>query len=353
METFELVIYQILRNCIDGCFIFQFVIIGISILCFRYPTDTDIKHDRRIDGSVTVDDILFRTLSRIYVGKHPKISSGFGCQSTGAIRYPNGIVIGKKWKDQQDTLATYAYTVLNLLVLNIHISCCQNPDGKELSQLWQDNREPLLSLSEQAYSFIYGKIVDMKSKPISLASLTFSGIKAYANVTTSGEFYKYLLPGKYTVTAHAPHFESASKEIKLAYLQPYSSDFTLHRTPDFSIHTYDLMEKFLKNLVTKYPSITRLYSIGKSVQGTELWVLEISDNPGIHESGEPEFKYVAGKCLLCHSSRVFVSVCEQHTVEAYMIFWSMRFTKSECHIKGPSKIISFHQTSYRLKENDR
>lgn len=51
--------------------------------------------------------------------------------------------------------------------------------------------------------------------------------------------------------------------------------------------------RFLHDLSNKYPNITRLYSIGKSVQGRELYVIEIGKHPGEHRFGIPEFKYVA------------------------------------------------------------
>ena len=57
-------------------------------------------------------------------------------------------------------------------------------------------------------------------------------------------------------------------------------------------HNYEELTNELIGISNAYPDITNLTSIGQSVQGRELWVLEISDNPGINEI-EPEFKYIA------------------------------------------------------------
>ena len=57
-------------------------------------------------------------------------------------------------------------------------------------------------------------------------------------------------------------------------------------------HNYNELTEFLQNIASNHPAITNLFSTGQSVQGRELWVLEISDNPGINEI-EPEFKYIA------------------------------------------------------------
>lgn len=48
----------------------------------------------------------------------------------------------------------------------------------------------------------------------------------------------------------------------------------------------------LQAAAARYPNIMRLFSIGKSVKGKELWVMKISDNVGADEV-EPEFKYIS------------------------------------------------------------
>ncbi|KAF0989165.1 hypothetical protein HZS_923 [Henneguya salminicola] len=53
------------------------------------------------------------------------------------------------------------------------------------------------------------------------------------------------------------------------------------------------MTSFLQDLERSCYPISKLYSIGRSSQGRELWVFELTSDPGHHILLKPEFKYVA------------------------------------------------------------
>lgn len=101
-------------------------------------------------------------------------------------------------------------------------------------------------------------------------------------------------------------FENAEKQMKSL---EFSTPTELHKH-----HNYSQMTQILRNLTYRYPQITKLYSIGQSVQGRELWVLEISNKPGSHQFMKPEFRYVAnmhgnevvGREMLLHLAKLLL-----------------------------------------------
>ena len=50
-------------------------------------------------------------------------------------------------------------------------------------------------------------------------------------------------------------------------------------------HTNAELAQLLQAVHSWCPSITRVYSIGKSVKGTDLLVIEFAQNPGKHVAG--------------------------------------------------------------------
>jgi len=85
-------------------------------------------------------------------------------------------------------------------------------------------------------------------------------------------------------------------------LQLIKQGFTLENVTEVEDHkrmkrqswpSNDDMYNRMQTLATNYPHLTNLFSIGKSVSGVELMVLEISNNPGDRTENKPDFKYIA------------------------------------------------------------
>lgn len=56
--------------------------------------------------------------------------------------------------------------------------------------------------------------------------------------------------------------------------------------------TYAEIGAFLQGVAADHPEIARLHLLGTSVQGRNIWALQITDNPDVEED-EPEFSYIS------------------------------------------------------------
>jgi len=58
-------------------------------------------------------------------------------------------------------------------------------------------------------------------------------------------------------------------------------------------HNYQMTKEKMQNISRRCPQITKVYSIGSTVQGRDILAMAVSENPDKHIPGIPEFKYVS------------------------------------------------------------
>ncbi|XP_061565606.1 carboxypeptidase Z-like isoform X1 [Cololabis saira] len=87
----------------------------------------------------------------------------------------------------------------------------------------------------------------------------------------------------------------------------------------FKHHSNAQMISILKKTEERCPDIARTYSIGRSLEGRDLLVIEFSNNPGEHKLLEPEVKYIGnmhgnealGRQLLIYLAQYLCTEYEQ------------------------------------------
>lgn len=106
---------------------------------------------------------------------------------------------------------------------------------------------------------------------------------------------QWALWDSYSVSHIISHFITC-----LNLLLPVRQDVALSGISDgghatvlqFTYHTNAQMFSILKKTAAKCPQISRTYSIGRSVEGKDLLVIEFSSNPGQHELREHNLPFL-------------------------------------------------------------
>ncbi|OXB73345.1 UNVERIFIED_CONTAM: hypothetical protein H355_016999 [Colinus virginianus] len=302
-----------------------------------YPYDDSPTHKPTGVYSKSADDEVFKYLAKAYASHHPIMRTGKpNCPGEEGETFPDGITNGAQWYDVEGGMQDYNYVWADCFEITLELSCCKYPLTSELEQEWENNRESLLSFIEKVHIGVKGFVRDAVTKAgLENATIVVAGIAHNITAGKYGDYHRLLVPGTYNVTAVVMGYAPLTREnieVKEGdatevdfFLQPTvtapapsltqltstpapvstvastvvqaeaPSPTSLHQPVqpvDFRHHHFSDMEIFLRRYANEYPNITRLYSVGKSVELRELYVMEISDNPGVHEPGEPEFKYI-------------------------------------------------------------
>ena len=98
-----------------------------------------------------------------------------------------------------------------------------------------------------------------------------------------------------------------------------SSDLSTQDTSRY--HSYEEARQLFQSYESQFPNLAKLHSIGKSVQGRDLLVLQISQDVGEpRREGKPMFKWVAnmhgneavGRQLVMFLSQYLLQVSQSH-----------------------------------------
>lgn len=330
----------VMRWILENKFVLSGNLHGGTVVA-SYPYDDSASHKTEGTYSKSPDDSLFRYLALVYSENNPVMKTGQPrCDENVAESFQDGITNGAEWYDVSGGMQDYNYLKGNCFEITMELSCCKYPPSSQLRIEWDNNRESLLAYMEKIHIGVRGFVKAARNgAPLADAVIMVAGINHNVSTARFGDYYRLLLPGIYNITAVTPGYlpmsmvgvevkEGKATELNITLVAETDENPTTPSIPDsptttsvnsasvdssssgadsvekeqssnlaiqpqdFRHHHYNDMELFLQKFSSEYRSITRLYSIGKSVQGRLLWVMEISDNPGVHELGEPEFKYI-------------------------------------------------------------
>jgi carboxypeptidase D len=183
-----------------------------------YPFDDSRQHQPSGLYSASPDDTFFRHAAAVYASNHRTMARVRHCGDN----FKDGITNGAQWYDVPGGMQDFNYLHSNDFEITLELSCCKHASADALPEEWNNNKEALLAYMEQTHLGIKGFIVDDAGQPVPNARVEVKGIAKTVVGTPSGEYWRLLLPGTYTVEASAPGYGSSSEVVNVGGSQPPS-----------------------------------------------------------------------------------------------------------------------------------
>jgi hypothetical protein len=165
-------------------------------LVVNYPYDDD---DLGTEDSPTPDDALFKFIAREY--------SSHNLPMWNSSSFPQGIVNGAQWYVINGGLQDWNYRYLGCNELTIELSDNKHPPASQLPQLWDCNRDAMLSLIETVHTGLKGKVSDLATAQPVYAAVKALGIEhGVFSDPNKGDYHRMLRPGAYHLLFTAPNY---------------------------------------------------------------------------------------------------------------------------------------------------
>ena len=147
----------------------------------------------------TPDDEEFKMLSLMYSQNHGTMSSG--TITCGGGPFKDGITNGAEWYQIYGGMQDFNYLFTNCLEVTLELSCIKKPPDCVLQSEWENNREAMLTFLESAGGVLHGVVSDSGGAGVEGARIIVDGRDRDVFTSETGEYWRVLAPGSYTVKA--------------------------------------------------------------------------------------------------------------------------------------------------------
>lgn len=101
----------------------------------------------------------------------------------------------------------YNYYWTGCMEITLELSCCKHPPKRELPQFWEQNKKALIAYLGEVHRGVRGLLLDPSGVAITNGKLKIKGRDFSFRLSKRGEFWRILLPGKYTLQVTADGYE--------------------------------------------------------------------------------------------------------------------------------------------------
>ena len=185
--------------------------------------------------SATPDDAVFIDLSLCYSQNHSSMYN--------STIFENGITNGAEWYALSGGMQDWNYVWEGDFDITLEQNNVKWPNANLLEQLWNDNKESMISYIEKIHSGLHGLVLNNNNGQPLNADIIIDGIDY--NVKTdseNGDYYRLLVPGEYLVSFYSIGYIPQEHQITINENSPTELNINLEPDPNLEFANIENFE---------------------------------------------------------------------------------------------------------------